>query len=104
MSFPPYLRPYGRRYGYIVVAGHLPLPIIARPSLLAEFLTFCHSSPRLVGAKNLASVVGRHFICHSGREGSHSRLTGAGFRGTGLSGQQGGEVEVQSTPAGEIAH
>ena len=61
----------------------------------------CHSKPK---AKNRASVIGRHFICHSGREGSRNRLVGVGFSGTGGSGQRGGETEVQSIPEGEIAH
>ena len=44
--------------------------------------------PRQIGAKNLASVVGRHFIYHSGREGDHSRLASAGRSGTGYIGKR----------------
>ena len=33
-------------------------------------------------------VVGRHFICHSGREGGHSGLAGAGLSGTGYIGKK----------------
>jgi hypothetical protein len=44
--------------------------------------------PRQIGAKNLASVGGRHFICHSGREGGHSRLAGAGLGDTGYIGKK----------------
>jgi len=48
----------------------------------------CHSEPRLVGAQNLASVVGQHFICHSGREDGHNRLAGADFIGSNCLGDE----------------
>jgi len=45
----------------------------------------CHSEPT---AKNLASVVGRHFTCHFGGEGSHNRTVGTGFSGAGRMGNE----------------
>jgi len=41
-----------------------------------------------IGAKNLVSIVGRHFICHSGRGGDHSRFAGAGLSDSGYIGKK----------------
>ena len=45
----------------------------------------CHSELKV---KNLASVVGRHFVCHFGLEGGRSRLVGAGFSSTDCLGDE----------------